>query len=99
LLFLYTKHHQNLYSSKYLSIIRVGKISYSRVRVYPVGTLAGVIEKSSTEGLGLHKHINDGLLVFRDLQVGLVLGIDFDLRSSCLSCGSLVFLSSLNGSV
>lgn len=66
--------------------------TYRIIRVDPVGPLARVIEKASAEGLRLHQHVYDRLLVLRDLQIVL-------LGSLQLAVEKLVLLSGLDGGI
>lgn len=66
--------------------------TYRIIRVDPVGPLARVIEKASAEGLRLHQHVYDRLLVLRDLQIVL-------LGSLQLAVQELVLLSGLDGGI
>ena len=66
--------------------------TYRIIRVDPVGTLARVIEKTSTVSLRLHKHVYDRFLVLRDLQIVL-------LGSLLLNVEQLVLLSGLDGGI
>ena len=72
------------------SKVRIVYSTYCRVRVDPVGSLAGVIEETSTEGLGLNQHINDGFFVLGNLQVvllGSLLSIKLDVVLICFYGG------------
>lgn len=62
-------------------------ITYRIIRVDPVGTLARVIEKTSTVSLRLHKHVYDRFLVFRDLQIVLLGSLLLDVEQLVLLCG------------
>jgi len=66
--------------------------TYRIIRVDPVSPLARVIEQTSTEGLRLHQHVYDRLLVLRDLQIVL-------LGSLQLAVEELVLLSGLDGGI
>ena len=66
--------------------------TYRIIRVDPVGPLARVIEKTSTEGLRLHQHVYDRLLVLRDLQIVL-------LGSLLMNVEQLVLLTGLDGCI
>jgi hypothetical protein len=70
--------------------LRIVLNTYCRIGIDPVSTLAGVIEKSRTIGLGLYKHVYYGLLVLGDLQIVFL---------SFLSIKELVFLGGLNSSI
>ena len=76
LLFLNKTHRVNKLMSLFWKITTTVLIvlsTYGRVRIDPVGSLAGVIEKAGAIGLGLNEHVNDGLLVLGDLQIVLLL--------------------------
>ena len=66
--------------------------TYRIIRVDPVSPLARVIEKASAEGLRLHQHVYDRLLVLWDLQIVL-------LGSLQLAVEELVLLSGLDGGI
>ena len=66
--------------------------TYRIIRVDPVGPLARVIEKTSTEGLRLYQHVYDRLLVLRDLQIVL-------LGSLLMNVEQLVLLTGLDGCI
>ena len=66
--------------------------TYRIIRVDPVSPLARVIEQTSAEGLRLHEHVYDRLLVLRDLQIVL-------LGSLQLAVEELVLLTGLDGGI